>query len=234
MPLTGNTPPGVPHPTRSLGYGIIRWCQDYVLQPDGERAGEPWRFSPEQLRFVLWLYAIDERGRWLYRSAALRRAKGWGKTPLLAALAIVEFIGPARFSHFDDNGLPVGKRVPLPLVQIAATSLDQTANTRDQIRGMLAESPAEREFNLDIGKGLIQFKDGRPGRIEPVTSSSRGLEGARPTFARPRQERSCRGRAAAALLFATRSITSSNRIMAYTSGRPWIEMFRRRPAPVPG
>ncbi|MFG2228021.1 hypothetical protein [Streptomyces sp. NPDC048644] len=106
----------------------------------------------------------------------------------------MEFIGPARFSHFDEKGMPVGKRVPLPLVQIAATSLDQTANTRDMIRGMLAESPAEKEFNLDIGKGLIQFKDGRPGRIEPVTSSSRGLEGARPTFARPRQKRFCRGR----------------------------------------
>ncbi|GAA0455741.1 hypothetical protein GCM10009544_18090 [Streptomyces stramineus] len=78
MPLTGNMPTGVPHPTRSLGYGIIRWCQRYILQPDGENAGQPWRFSPEQLRFVLWLYAIDERGRWLYRSAALRRAKGWG------------------------------------------------------------------------------------------------------------------------------------------------------------
>ncbi|WP_344024048.1 hypothetical protein [Streptomyces luteireticuli] len=186
--MTGNVPPGVPHPSRSLGYEIIRWCRRYIVQPDGERAGEPWQFSPEQLRFVLWLYAIDERGKWLYRTAALRRAKGWGKTPLLAALAIVEFIGPARFSHFDEHGMPVGKRVPLPLVQIAATSLDQTANTRDQIRGMLVESPAEREFGLDIGKGLIQFKDGRPGRIEPVTSSSRGLEGARPTFARPRRE----------------------------------------------
>ncbi|MER5441136.1 hypothetical protein [Streptomyces sp. NPDC002790] len=195
MPTTGNVPSGVPHPTRSLGYGIIRWAQRYIVQPDGENAGQPWKFTQEQLRFVLWMYAIDENGKWQFRSAALRRAKGWGKTPLLAALAIVEFIGPARFSHFDKNGMPVGKRVPLPLVQIAATSLDQTANTRDMIRGMLAESPAEKEFKLDIGKGIIQFKDGKPGRIEPVTSSSRGLEGARPTFGRPRWDLSCRGRA---------------------------------------
>ncbi|GCD99852.1 hypothetical protein [Embleya hyalina] len=193
--LTGNMPEGVPHPTRSLGYEIIRWAQRYIVQPDGENAGAPWAFSPEQLRFVLWMYAIDEHGRWLYRTCALRRAKGWGKTPLLAALAIVEFIGPCRFSHWDSLGRPVGKRVPLPLVQIAATSLDQTANTRDMIRGMLAESPAEREYGLDIGKGLIQFRSGRPGRIEPVTSSSRGLEGARPTFVRPRHDPLCRGRA---------------------------------------
>lgn len=106
----------------------------------------------------------------------------WGKTPLLAALSIIEFIGPCRFSHFDENGFPVGVPVGLPLVQIAATSIDQTANTRDMIRGMLANSPAEEEYEIEIGKERIQFRDGRPGRIEPVTSSSRGLEGARPTF----------------------------------------------------
>ncbi|MEU2513769.1 hypothetical protein [Streptomyces syringium] len=166
--------------------------------------------------------------------ASSREGLGFSKTPLLAALAIVEFIGPCRFSHFDEDGLPVGKRVPLPLVQIAATSLDQTANTRDMIRGMLAESPAEREFNLDIGKGLIQFKDGRPGRIEPVTSSSRGLEGARPTFARPRQERFCRGRRDATLLFATRYITLLNQTRAYTSGKLLIAMSRKPRVPVPG
>ena len=67
----------VPHPTRSLGYGIVRWCQEYLLQPDGVNAGEPWKFSPEQLKFLLWLYAIDDRGKWLYDPACLRRAKGW-------------------------------------------------------------------------------------------------------------------------------------------------------------
>ncbi|WP_248964358.1 terminase TerL endonuclease subunit [Sphaerisporangium perillae] len=106
----------------------------------------------------------------------------WGKTPVLAALAIVEFIGPCRFSYFDEAGFPVAKPVGLPLIQIAATSIDQTANTRDMIRGMLANSPAEVEYDLEIGKERIQFRSGRPGRIEPVTSSSRGLEGARPTF----------------------------------------------------
>ncbi|MFI6319742.1 terminase TerL endonuclease subunit [Nonomuraea sp. NPDC050556] len=179
---TGNLREGVPHPSRSLGYGILRWARTYIVQPDGENAGEPWEFTPEQIRFVLWLYAIDSKGRWLYDTATLRRSKGWGKTPVLAALAIIEFIGPARFSHFDENGLPVGKPVPLPLVQLAATSIDQTQNTRDMVRGMLASSPAEYEYGLELGKERIQFKDGRPGRIEPVTSSSRGLEGARPTF----------------------------------------------------
>ncbi|MEV6979713.1 hypothetical protein AB0M95_00355 [Sphaerisporangium sp. NPDC051017] len=38
-----------------------------------------------------------------------------------AALTIIELIGPCRFSHFGENGLPVGKAMALPLIQIAAT-----------------------------------------------------------------------------------------------------------------
>lgn len=179
---TGNLPDGVPHPTRSLGYQILRWAEKYIVQPDGENAGKSWQFTNEQKRFILWMYAIDEKGRWLYQNISLRRSKGWGKTPLLAALAIIEFIGPARFGGFDGRGRPVGVSVRLPLVQIAAVSLEQTANTRDMIRGMLSESPAEAEYGLEIGKERIQFLGGKPGRIEPVAASSRGLEGARPTF----------------------------------------------------
>jgi hypothetical protein len=76
---TGNLPEGVPSPKETLGYEVIRWCSKYIVQPDGDRAGEPWQFTKEQLRFVLWYYAITEDGRWRYSAGTLRRAKGWGK-----------------------------------------------------------------------------------------------------------------------------------------------------------
>ncbi len=79
MAQTGNLPEGVPSPKETLGYEIIRWCSKYIVQPDGDRAGEPWEFTKEQLRFVLWYYAIDEDGGWRYSAGTLRRAKGWGK-----------------------------------------------------------------------------------------------------------------------------------------------------------
>ncbi|WP_240044708.1 terminase large subunit [Streptomyces alboflavus] len=180
---SGNLPAGVPKPTETLGYQVIRWCSTYIVQPDGDRAGEPWKFTPEQLRFVLWFYAINPDGTWKYTAATLRRAKGWGKTPLLAALAIVEFLGPCRFSHFDSFGLPVGKPVPLPVVQVGATALDQTEQTMDFIRGLLSESPAESVYGLDIGKTIVQFKSGKPGSIKPKATAGRTNEGNRPTFA---------------------------------------------------
>ncbi|MCX5201495.1 phage terminase family protein [Streptomyces sp. NBC_00237] len=182
MSQTGNLPSQVPKPSETLGYQIIRWCQKYIVHPDGDRAGEPWQFTPEQLRFVLWLYAIKPDGSWKYSAATLRRAKGWGKTPLLAALAIVEFLGPCRFSHWDAFGLPVAKPVPLPVVQIGATALDQCEQTIDFIRGMLSESPAESEYGLEIGKSVIQFKSGKPGSIKPKATAGRTNEGNRPTF----------------------------------------------------
>src|SRR5699024_4795333 len=39
------------------------------------------------------------------------------------------------------------------------------------------------DYGLDVGKTIVQFRDGRPGKIEPVTASSESLEGGRPTFA---------------------------------------------------
>ncbi|WP_239009955.1 phage terminase family protein [Streptomyces sp. 769] len=177
---TGNIPSTPPKHT--LAWEILDWAERYIVQPDGESAGKPWRFTPEQIRFLVHWFAVDDDGRWVYSSGSLRRSKGWGKSPLLAALCIIEFIGPARFSHWDENGNPVGKAVPLPLVNLAATSIDQTRNVYDAIRGMLAESPAEHEYGLDIGKTMVQFKSGKPGSIQPVTASSRGLEGARQSF----------------------------------------------------
>lgn len=79
--------------------------------------------------------------------------------------------------------VPIGKPEHSPWIQLAATSIDQTYNVFDSLRGMLVASPLVYSEGLDIGKTLVQFKGGRPGRIEPVTANSVALEGGRPTFA---------------------------------------------------
>lgn len=72
---TGNLPTAVPE--YSLGWGILAWAEKYIVQPDGPNAGTPWTFTDEQIRFVVWLYAIDGDGKFVYRGATLRRSKGW-------------------------------------------------------------------------------------------------------------------------------------------------------------
>lgn len=65
-------------PRWTLGRQAAAWAFETLLQPDGTNAGQPWRFTNEQYRFLLWWYAIDESGRFVYRRGVLRRMKGWG------------------------------------------------------------------------------------------------------------------------------------------------------------
>lgn len=65
-------------PELSLGLGVVDWCEQWLLQPDGPDAGAPIRFTAEQVAFVWRLYAVDERGRFLWSRGLLRRSKGWG------------------------------------------------------------------------------------------------------------------------------------------------------------
>lgn len=169
----------VPLPERTLGWEILRWCSDNLAQPDGANKGDNWRFSKEQARFVLHFYAVDERGKFVYRRGLLGRVKGWGKSPLLAALCCAELLGPVVFSHFDSDGKPVGKPQPSPWVQIAATSEAQTDNTMDLVIEMLLNGEARENYWLDIGKTRILCNG---GKLEPVTAGSTSREGNRPTF----------------------------------------------------
>ena len=170
--------PGLP--PRSIGRQVFDWCQEYIRQPDGPDAGGEWRFTPEQIRFLHYLYAVDERGRFLWARAVLRRAKGWGKSPFMAALALAELCGPVRYGGDDANGNPVGVPVPLPWVQLAGVSEKQTTNTMSMVLAMIAESPILDDYQLDPGLTRIYSVGG--GRLEPITASAPTAEGARPTF----------------------------------------------------
>lgn len=166
-------------PEITLGWEILGWTAKWLRQPDGPDAGEPWKFTPEQARFVLWWYALDRRGRLIYPYGVLRRCKGWGKDPTLAALAAVEFVGPCRFDGWGRSGEPIATRHPAAWIQLAAVSKEQNRNTMTLFPGLFSDE-AITEFGVDLGKEIIYSAAG--GRIEAVTSSPRSVEGGRPTF----------------------------------------------------
>lgn len=174
-------PPGVPALT--LGWEAAAWAHRWLRQPNGPDAGKPFRLTDRQLLFVLWWYAVDEQGRWLYSHGVRRLAKGSGKSPFAAVLALIEFCAPVRLERFDDRVLGGcrGKPVAMPLVQIAATAESQTANTMRMVRAFAPKgSPVVEEHGLDPGK--TRYYKLPEGTLEIITSSATAAEGAEASF----------------------------------------------------
>lgn len=174
-------PPSLPK--FSLGYSALAWMEMNLKVPSGPLAGQPFRASPDQAIFLLWFYAVDENGAWLYTRSIRRLAKGSGKTPFAAAIALFELLGPCRVHHFDSRvpGGVVGKPVHLPLVQIAATSEQQTGVTMRVLRGMAHKRTAlAKKYELDTGKTYIDTPTG--GKVQLLTSSAASAEGAESSF----------------------------------------------------
>lgn len=165
----------------SLGWHILDWALEHLVVPDGPLAGQPLDLTDEQARILVRFYGLDDRGRFLFRRAAVRRAQGWGKSPLLALIALAELAGPTRFDGWDANGEPVAVRPVAPWVQVAAVSEDQTDNTYAAAYAMAQESDLAGTL-IDIGITRM-FLVGETGRLEPVTASAGTRLGQRITFA---------------------------------------------------
>lgn len=168
-------------PERTLGWDILDWGSTFLAQPDGEHKGDTWVYTREQARFLLWFYALDSLGRFIYRRAMLMRVKGFGKSPLLSAISCTELLGPVVFAGWDAAGQPVGKPHPSARVQLAGVSQDQADNTMSLVVEMLGHGTAVDEYGLDIGLTRVYSATG--GKLEPVTASIKSREGQRPTFA---------------------------------------------------
>jgi len=174
-------PEGVPKLT--LGWEAVRWATKYLRQPNGPRAGQRFEFIDSQLRFLLWFYAVHLDGSWVFRRAVRRLAKGSGKSPFAALMALVELCAPVRLRDFDPDlpGGCKGQPVSMPLVQIAATSEAQTKNTMRMVRAFAPKgSRVVADHGLD--PGLTQYYMAGGGHLEVITSSLRSAEGAVPTF----------------------------------------------------
>lgn len=178
MPWRG---PEVPGEYPTLGYGIAEWIEARCAIPDREYVGDPYLLTDEQLRFLLNFYRLDpDTGEFYYgRGGQLVRPQKWGKGPFSAAIICAEAQGPVRFSHWDEDGEPVGKAVSTPLIQVTAVSEDQTENVYSALLPMIELGALHGEIE-DTGLGRINLPGG--GKIEPVTASAKSRLGQRVTF----------------------------------------------------
>ncbi len=172
-------PEGIP--TLTLGYEALAWAAKYIRHPNGDRAGKRWQFTREQARFILWFYAIDNDGQWIFTAGERRLAKGSGKSPFAAVLALIELFAPVRFLRFDAHvpGGVLGQPVKLPWVQIAAVSREQTKNTYRMVTAMVSKKAApelHRDYDFEVYKTQLQVAGG--GKLETITSAAATQEGA--------------------------------------------------------
>jgi len=64
----------LPPPPLSLGWHIARWAGKWLQH----ETGNPWHFTDEQFRFLLYWYSMGVDFRFNYRDGVLQRLKGWG------------------------------------------------------------------------------------------------------------------------------------------------------------
>jgi hypothetical protein len=151
-------------PERTLGWEVLGWTAEYLRQPDGPDAGEPWRYTDEQARFILWWFA-DRRAP--AASLPLRDApprQGLGQGPGRRDALRVEFVGPCRFAGWDANGDPSRCRTRRVGAD-AAVAKDQTRNTMTLFPGLFSDAALD-EYSIDLGKEIIYAHGGRC-RLEP-------------------------------------------------------------------
>lgn len=179
----------------TLGWGAIEWMETNLIVPDGPTAGEPFKLTDEQCQFVLNLYTVDPHfigpaihGRSLVnartkRRAVLSRPKGWGKSPLVAGLCLLEGLGDVILDGWDAYGEPVGRPWTSlgfkALIQIIAVSEDQTANTWLPLLDMVRNGPLGDQRGIEALESFVAIPN---GRIQAATSAGSSREGFRPVF----------------------------------------------------
>ncbi len=173
----------------SLGLGVLDWIVENLAAPD-RMFYEPFEPTLEQAQVIIDWYALHPKsGRFRFRRGVLSRSRGWGKSPILAALCCVEALGPVKFAGWDAAGRPVGmpwREIRTPIVQLGAVSEAQTKNTWDPVLEMLRgpewDAPVLANFpGLEPLDSVVNLP-GR-GRIEQITSSAKTTKGNKPVFA---------------------------------------------------
>lgn len=161
-------------PEHTIGWDVLAWAGLWL----NGKVGDPWAFTPEQARFVLWFYACGEDGRFLTNSAALQRLKGWGKDPLAAALSSASIVGPVVPELRGDR--LVGREEPDAWVQIVAVSEKQTKNTMKLFPSLIPRE-TRSYYGIQVGKVNVWAMDDTR-QIEAITSNPLTVEGGRPTL----------------------------------------------------
>lgn len=183
------------------------WVSAHCVVPDGFCKGDPFELVDWQLWALLNFYRVRPEATvgqlapaFFYRRSQIVLPQKAGKAPYSAAHICVEAVGPALFAGWAEGGErwdcrdhdcgcgwvyeyepgePMAVAWPTPLIQITATSEEQTDNIYDALRPMIDRGPLT-ELIPKTGEEFIRLPN--DGRIDVVTSNARSRLGQRVTF----------------------------------------------------
>ncbi len=180
---------------RSLGWLLVEWMEALCLHGPGDIQGDDVVLDDELVEFTVDAYALSGRGRRLYDSAFLSRAKGRDKSGHAARIGLAEALGPCRFAGWARGGEvyelldfryeyrpgePMGRPVVYPFLRLMATEEGQTGNVYDAMHYNLSEGLLSQVPGLDVGVTRTVLPDG--GEIVPSTASSASKDGGKETW----------------------------------------------------
>jgi hypothetical protein len=176
----------------SLGYGLIDFIQDFMVHGPGDIQGEPIDLNSdgEMSDFIIEMYRLDPvTGRRMYDEGVLSRAKGRAKSEIAGFIAVCEAYGDARFSHWDEFGQPVGRKVVSPLIKCMATEESQAGNTFENVAYIVEHGKQHFPEIYGGSTGVRQYQSAtaiylpQGGEIRACTSGSASKDGGKETFA---------------------------------------------------
>lgn len=185
----------------------IEWIERHCVVPDGFEAGRRFDLYDWQFLFLANHYRIKPEAEvgqlapaFHFRRSQVVLPQKAGKAPISSAQICLEAVGPAVFAGWAETGdvyrcsdwgcgcgwryayregEAMGRPWPTPLIQITATSEEQTDNIFDALRPMIDNGPLH-ELIPKTGAEFIRLPGS--GRIDTVTSNARSRLGQRVTF----------------------------------------------------
>jgi hypothetical protein len=191
----------------TLGFLAADWIEAHCPIPDGFHMGAPFRLYDWQLRCTVHHYRVRPEATVGQLAPAFHNRRSQcvapqktGKGPWGASLIAFEAAGPAVFAGFAEAGdvyfcadhgcgcgwsyayepgEPMGEPWPTPLIQLLATSEDQTDNVYRPFQSMVKQGPLGDVMR--VGEEFTRV--GEHGRVDVVTSSATARLGNPITFA---------------------------------------------------
>lgn len=183
------------------------WIEAHCIVPDGFSKGTPFEMYDWQLWSTVNHYRVRPKAvlgqlapAFHNRRSQVVAPQKTGKGPWSAAVICAEAVGPVVFDGFAaggeawdcaDHGCscgwgyeyspgePMGTKWPTPLIQLLATSEDQTDNIYRPLQSMIRNGQLGEQMR--VGEGFIRLPN--DGRIDPVTSKAQSKLGNPITFA---------------------------------------------------